>query len=102
MPVNYFRDARGGVSSWQQAQPKQRAVVSKDVRRLSDICEMRINIITQVRIVFNTTSGTMRMADGPRPRVFSRGGFIGECKTCRRGWCVVGGDERRYAGAWTV
>src|SRR5471032_1940448 len=71
MPVNYFRDARGGVSSWQQAQPKQRAVVSKDVRRLSDICEMRINIIAQVRIVFNTTSGTMRMADGPRPRVFS-------------------------------
>src|SRR5476649_729220 len=47
------------------------------MHRLLNLPEMRINIITQVRIVFNTTSGTMRMTDGPRPRGFLRGGFIG-------------------------
>jgi hypothetical protein len=92
MPVDCFRDARGGVSSWQLAQPKQRAVVSKDVRRLSDICEMRINIITQVRIVFNMTSGTMRMADAPRPRVFSRGDLSEGVKRPAEGGALWGGD----------
>jgi hypothetical protein len=46
MPVIYFRDARGGASAWQQAQPKQQCVAAKDGHRLLDISEMRINIIT--------------------------------------------------------
>jgi hypothetical protein len=36
MPVNCFRDARGGVSEWQQAWPKQQSVVAENARHFPD------------------------------------------------------------------
>ena len=80
-------------------QPKQ-SVVATDARHFPDSSEIRINIITQVRIVFNTASGTMRIADGQRPRDFHGAVLSGEIKRPAEDGVLWGGDKRGYAGAW--
>lgn len=44
----------------------------------------------------------MRMADGPRPRVFREAVLSGDVKRAAEGGALWDVDERRYAGAWKV